>query len=109
LEDILYKEVGNLINQARNYRGLTQQELSDLIHLTRPSIANIERGNQKISLLTLYQIADALKVSPQSLLPEIEKLKNGDTNKTTNITEIENNLSPEEMDIINLLKRKVSE
>lgn len=108
MEDLLYKEIGIQINTARKVRGLTQQELSELIHLTRASIANIERGSQKISLFTLYQIANALKVSPQSLLPDIESIFNPHyDNKTINKEEILSTLSSEELEVVKLLKENI--
>ncbi len=106
MEDILYVEVGSQIKKARLHRGLTQQELSDLINLTRASVANIERGSQKLSLLNLYQIAEVLKVSPQSLLPDAESLKNPQPNLYLNFDELKHHLSSEEFEMINMLKRK---
>lgn len=106
MEDILYIEIGKLIKKARTHKGLTQQELSDSVNLTRASIANLERGNQKISIYALYEIADALKVSPQSLLPEPEKLKEPKSNLYVDFEELKNHLSSDEYKWVNQLKKK---
>ncbi len=66
----LYIEVGRRIRMARETRNLTQERLAEFISLTRTSITNIERGNQKLLLHTLYDIASTLDVEPYSLLPE---------------------------------------
>ncbi|MDI6716719.1 MAG: helix-turn-helix transcriptional regulator [Actinomycetota bacterium] len=66
----LYEEVGRRIRKAREKRNLTQERLAELISLTRTSITNIERGNQKLLLHTLYDIASTLGVDPHSLLPK---------------------------------------
>jgi len=66
----LYNEVGQRIRKARELRNLTQERLAQMISLTRTSITNIERGNQKLLLHTLFDIALALDVKPCSLLPD---------------------------------------
>lgn len=49
---------------------MTQQQLAEKVDMSRASIANIERGNQSVSLFNLYAIAEALGVSdPADLLP----------------------------------------
>lgn len=62
-------EVGALIYLARKTKGLTQRELSERLGVSRPSIANIEVGRQNLTLVRLFEIAEALGVSPQSLVP----------------------------------------
>jgi transcriptional regulator with XRE-family HTH domain len=70
----LYALVGQLIRKAREEHGLTQAQLASLVSLTRTSITNIEHGRQKLSLHTVYEIADALAVEPYTLLPPSNKL-----------------------------------
>lgn len=65
----LYQIIGKRIKETRQNRGYTQQELADLIHLTRSSIANIEIGRQKLPIHVLYAIAEQLKIEPFNLLP----------------------------------------
>lgn len=107
MEEILFIEIGSLIKKARKLKGLTQEELSKAIDLSRASIANIERGNQKISIYTLYQIAEVLKVSPQSLLPEPEVLKKPQTDLYVNIDTLRNQLSNEEIEWVNKITKKI--
>ena len=73
-EDVtgFYKNLGNLVRAAREEAGLSQGQLASRIGLTRPSIANVEAGRQKILLHALYQIGDALGKHPKSLLPAWE-------------------------------------
>jgi transcriptional regulator with XRE-family HTH domain len=65
----LYKQVGALIASHRRGK-LSQSSLAACLNLSRSSIANIERGEQAIQLHALFSIADALSVSPGSLLPQ---------------------------------------
>jgi transcriptional regulator with XRE-family HTH domain len=67
--DALYLEFGRLVREHRRRLKLTQEELGELVGLTRTSITNIERGRQKVLLHQVFQIASSLKVNPEALLP----------------------------------------
>jgi transcriptional regulator with XRE-family HTH domain len=68
--DNLYQQIGKQIQELRRKKGLTQSKLADSLALNRTSITNIERGRQKILVHTLWDLADALGVSPNDLLPK---------------------------------------
>lgn len=57
------KLLGRRIRELRKERGLTQEELSEKIGKTDEVISNIETGAASTRLSTLFDIADALKVS----------------------------------------------
>jgi transcriptional regulator with XRE-family HTH domain len=75
MEDLLYIEIGKLIKKARNLKEWTQVELGEKVGMSRVSITNIEQGNQRPSIYTLYIIAEELGVNPVSLLPDPTQLK----------------------------------
>lgn len=64
-----YIELGRLIKEKRKRILLNQSALGDSVGLSRTSITNIERGRQQVALHMLYEIASALRVEPQDLLP----------------------------------------
>lgn len=64
-----YKKLGQRIREARNRSGFTQQELAAKVELTRTSVTNIELGRQKLLVHALVEIADALRITPDQLLP----------------------------------------
>lgn len=65
-----YTAVGRLVREARDKAGLTQEALASRVGLTRTSVTNIEKGRQKLLLHTFCDLAGALGVSPDALLPE---------------------------------------
>ena len=52
--------IGNLIRDARQHRGLTQQQLADLLATSQSAINRIEKGHQNLSLEMLARIGAAL-------------------------------------------------
>lgn len=71
LRDRLYKQIGSRIAAAREGK-LTQLELARRVGMSRPAIANIERGEQQIYVHQLMAIADALGLSIADLLPQTQ-------------------------------------
>jgi transcriptional regulator with XRE-family HTH domain len=65
-------EFGRRLASARKLKGFKQLTLASLLGLSRTSISNIERGEQRISLDLAYQAACVLGVSLQTLLPTLE-------------------------------------
>ena len=58
-EDYLGR-IGNLIRDARKHRGLTQQQLADLLATSQSAVNRIEKGHQNLSLEMLARIGEAL-------------------------------------------------
>lgn len=73
--DALYLEIGRAIHQLRKQRHprMSQDELAEVVGLSRASIANIERGHHRVQLHVLYDIANALEVQPHDLLPHSDR------------------------------------
>jgi transcriptional regulator with XRE-family HTH domain len=67
----VYRIVGAKLAARRKKLRLKQAEVADSIGLTRASLANIERGRQKLMLHHIYKLATALDVeSITDLVPE---------------------------------------
>ena len=69
----LYEIVGQKVERRRREAKLTQAQLAGLCGLARGSIANIESGNQRPTIHTLWDLAEALEVDMRSLLPSPEE------------------------------------
>ncbi len=77
--------VGTRIRAIRDERNLTQQQLSALAHISRATLATIEKDDANPSLAVVHKIACALKVSIDELIVEnhqrIRLLKQKDMRK----------------------------
>lgn len=65
----LNADIGNLIRERRELRGLTQAQLGRLSGVPRTTLANIEHGRQAVLVKYVYLFADALGLNPCDLLP----------------------------------------
>ena len=65
--------VSQAIYLTRLQRGYSQKELARRSGVPQPNLSNIEKGKD-FQVSTLYQIADALGVSPEVLLKGIQAL-----------------------------------
>jgi methanogenic corrinoid protein MtbC1/DNA-binding XRE family transcriptional regulator len=66
--ELRLKHLGRTIQHYRRLRGWNQQKLARNADLDRTYISLVERGGQNISLLALFRLAEALQVSPETLL-----------------------------------------
>lgn len=58
----------NRIKQIRERRGLTQDQLAELVDTTQPTIMRLERGQRKLTVEWMQRLAKALKCRPEELL-----------------------------------------
>ncbi|WP_133016991.1 helix-turn-helix domain-containing protein [Clostridium cuniculi] len=60
--------IGEIIAELRADKGMNQEELSVILNVSRPTLANWESGNRRIDIETLVVIADYFGVSCDYLL-----------------------------------------
>lgn len=65
----IYPAIGKAIAERRVDLGLTQGQLAERLEISRPSLANIEAGRQRMLVHQVYEIAAALHVLPSELVP----------------------------------------
>ena len=65
-----YKEIGKNISKYRRQKGLTQEELANMVGISYSYLIQIEAPNvaKKMSLEVLLDIAEKLEVSVKELL-----------------------------------------
>ena len=64
-----YAILGQRIRAARLAASLTQDVLAQMVGLSRTSVTNIEKGRQPVPCHLLVKIGDAVRASPEELLP----------------------------------------
>jgi transcriptional regulator with XRE-family HTH domain len=83
--DLFYGAVGKKIRAARINAGLSQTVLARLIGFNRSSVANLEAGRQRIALHLFALIAEALRIDPAMLMPDIHLLDDADMSTIENL------------------------
>lgn len=56
-DDYEWRALGERLREAREYLGLSQQEVSDLLGVSRPAVTQMEAGRRKVSTLELRKLA----------------------------------------------------
>lgn len=69
-ENIDYLKLGLKIKELRKNKGLTQDDLAEIVNCTTTHISNIENNHTKVSLSMLVSIANALNTSIDCILLE---------------------------------------
>ena len=62
------KLVGRNVRAARDERGMTQERLADVSGFSQQYISDLERGRRNPTIVSLYELAQALSVTPIDLL-----------------------------------------
>ncbi|MBU1169017.1 MAG: helix-turn-helix domain-containing protein [Proteobacteria bacterium] len=65
---VIVKSIGKAMQFWRKLEGLDQKEFSDKIGTSRSYVAKLENGHVGVSLGRIAEIADALGVSPYTLM-----------------------------------------
>ena len=67
-EALTLEKIGARIRIKRESLGMTQQELADMVNVTRNTISRYENVETEVGVITLNNIADALSVTVLWLL-----------------------------------------
>lgn len=68
MKDQRLVEFGQRVREIRKMKGLSQEAFADLAGVDRSYMGQIERGEQNVSLIKIYQIAQVLNVDIVELL-----------------------------------------
>lgn len=68
MDKVLAKRFGSVLASYRGKAGLSQQSLALNCGLDRTYISLLERGLRQPSLTTIFSLAEALGVQPQTLV-----------------------------------------
>lgn len=98
---MIYKQIGEKIKEYRNVKHLTQDQLGERVGVSYQQIQKYEKGNTKIYVSRLYDIAKALDVSVAALLSESEGFMTGEKRPNFSMAYI----TKEEHEIIQLYRK----
>jgi len=62
------------LREARQGKGLSQEQLAEAAGLDRSFISLIERGIQTPNLVVLFKVSEVLGVSASSMVAEVEQI-----------------------------------
>jgi transcriptional regulator with XRE-family HTH domain len=65
--------VGQVLCEAREAAGFTQEELAAKARMDRSYISDIERGSASLSLDRLFRLCDALNQSTSELVARVDR------------------------------------
>ena len=85
-EALTLEKIGARIRSKRESLGMTQQELAEMVNVTRYTISRYENGETEVGVITLNNIADALSVTVLWLLFGFD-YENGIYNNLLKLTE----------------------
>ena len=64
---------GQVLQETRKSRGLSQEELGFEANYHRTYISQLERGQKNPSLKAIFRLAEALGVKPSEMIRRVEK------------------------------------
>ena len=64
--------IGTRIKKVRNSKGLTQEELAELMGINSKYLSSIERGKENPTLNTVLKLAESLDVNPNEIFKDIK-------------------------------------
>lgn len=90
-------KIGDNLKQLRENKGLTQQQMADLIHTHRSGYSKIENNQQDISIEAIIQLSKVFNMS-------IDAIVYFDNSKIPNEVSLEDKATLEQLKLINELE-----
>ncbi|WP_320837936.1 helix-turn-helix transcriptional regulator [Zhongshania sp.] len=72
MTDPRLKLFGERVRQLRKQRGLSQEDFASLSGIDRSYMGNIERGEQNVTILKIFLLADTLQIRVEELFDNLE-------------------------------------
>lgn len=70
-KSLIHKKLGERIKILRKERGLTQEDLADLLDVDRSYMGFVERGERNPTLDKIIKISEAFKISLSELFKDV--------------------------------------
>ena len=102
-----FKALGQAIKEARNVKGLSRNQLADMMNIAPRYIASIENSGQHPSLQIFYELVTILDVSVDQFF-----FQNKETDKSTQRRQLDSlldDLSDKGLQIVTATAREIKE
>lgn len=76
------EHIGREIYRRRKFLKITQEELANYIGLSRVQLVNLEKGNNRTTFESLWEICNALSCTVSDLFPPQNKVRRKTVTKT---------------------------
>lgn len=73
MNDKFYMELANVLQSKRLDKGLSQQDVSERLGITRSCVANWEQGRRRIDFDTLYKLCSILDIDILDLTSHMKR------------------------------------
>ncbi len=73
MERLVSLSFGHVLRTLRLQTGMTQEKLAEESRLQRNYISSLELGHKQPSLLTLFKIAEGLKMQPEQFIAKVHE------------------------------------
>jgi transcriptional regulator with XRE-family HTH domain len=70
--NLVYRECGRVLVEARLKSGLTQTEVADRLGKTQSFVSKYESGERKLDVVEFLQVCRAINTSAEELLHRLE-------------------------------------
>ena len=96
-------DIGKNIRRLREERGITQQQLADLVNMHRSNYSKIEKGERELSISALVKVAKHFSITLDELvnmkgkIPQEEKLEDKTTLEQVKMI---NELEPQDKEMV---------
>ena len=67
----IYKRIADKIVAGRKFQNITQKDLAEACAMSRPALANIEAGRQRVSIHDIQNICRAIGISPDAFMKDL--------------------------------------
>lgn len=101
-------EIGERVRLVRTSRGLSRDELSELLGISTLFVGYIECGQRGMSLLTLQNLCKVLNVSADYILLGVEDNQSDKETLLNAVNELEPQFIPIALEQINNLKKTIA-
>lgn len=69
-----YKELGEILRDARKDKKMSQQDIADHLHIARQNVGTYERGVKTLDLDAFLKICEILQIDYNEVIQKINKL-----------------------------------